>query len=220
MLYVPYHCRKKVKTTSKYIYKTLFLNGENSDITIVALGQEWPLHKVYLCQVSVCSEMQGSVFVCLGLILSTFKLMRSYHVVPACSSDTLTNVLPHRNVMPQTQDITPHPITVYRYRADLSLYYLLMWNVTLEYTTTDFNILGNNRSGNPSPTFHTHQQTFKLYDAVMVVVSPKLVRKCTVPLNWGPVVCKSITLSARPHLLPFAVKCRAICTLGLFHRDP
>ena len=28
--------------------------------------------------------------------------------VPACSSGTLTNVLPHRNAMPQTQDTTPH----------------------------------------------------------------------------------------------------------------
>lgn len=43
--------RKKLKSTSKYIYQTLFLNGENSDIRISALGQEWNLHKVYLCQV-------------------------------------------------------------------------------------------------------------------------------------------------------------------------
>uniref|UniRef100_A0A672JI37 Germ cell-less, spermatogenesis associated n=1 Tax=Salarias fasciatus TaxID=181472 RepID=A0A672JI37_SALFA len=43
--------RKKLKSTSKYIYQTLFLNGENSDIRICALGQEWNLHKVYLCQV-------------------------------------------------------------------------------------------------------------------------------------------------------------------------
>uniref|UniRef100_A0A4W5P3H0 BTB domain-containing protein n=1 Tax=Hucho hucho TaxID=62062 RepID=A0A4W5P3H0_9TELE len=43
--------RKKLKSTSKYIYQTLFLN-KNSDIRICALGQEWNLHKVYLCQVS------------------------------------------------------------------------------------------------------------------------------------------------------------------------
>jgi len=42
--------RKKMKTTSEYIYKTLFLNGENSDVTIKALEQEWHLHKIYLCQ--------------------------------------------------------------------------------------------------------------------------------------------------------------------------
>lgn len=43
--------RKKLKSTSRYIYQTLFLKGENSDIRICALGQEWNLHKVYLCQV-------------------------------------------------------------------------------------------------------------------------------------------------------------------------
>ena len=80
-------------------------------------------------------------------------------MVPACSSDTLTNVLPHRNTLPQTQDMTPHPVTVYRYRANWSLCYPLMWNITLEYTATHFNVLGKIRSGNPSPTFHTHQQT-------------------------------------------------------------
>ncbi|XP_006625712.2 germ cell-less protein-like 1 [Lepisosteus oculatus] len=49
--------RKKLKTTSKYIYQTLFLNGENSDIRICALGQEWNLHKVYLCQSGYFSSM-------------------------------------------------------------------------------------------------------------------------------------------------------------------
>ena len=84
-------------------------------------------------------------------------------MVPACSSDTLTNVLPHRNAMPQTQDTTPHPVTVHRHGADLSLCYPLMWNVTLEYITTHFNILGETRPGNPSPTFHTHQRTLRLF---------------------------------------------------------
>ncbi|XP_069020299.1 germ cell-less protein-like 1 isoform X1 [Embiotoca jacksoni] len=49
--------RKKLKSTSKYIYQTLFLNGENSDIRICALGQEWDLHKVYLCQSGYFSSM-------------------------------------------------------------------------------------------------------------------------------------------------------------------
>ena len=62
-----------------------------------------------------------------------------------CSSGTLTNVLPHRNAMPQTQDMTPHPVTVYRQRANLSLCYPSMWNVTLEYTATHFNVLGETR---------------------------------------------------------------------------
>ena len=74
----------------------------------------------------------------------------------------LTNVLPHRNAMPQTRDTTPHPVTVYRHGANLSLCYPSMWNVTLEYTATHFNVLGETRPGNPSPTFHTHQRTFNL----------------------------------------------------------
>ena len=50
--------------------------------------------------------------------------------VPACSSHvssgTLTNVLPHRNAIPQTQDTTPRPVTVYRHGAELSLCYPLI----------------------------------------------------------------------------------------------
>ena len=65
--------RKKIKSTSNYIYQTLFRDGINSDLTIRALGtytvltvlcciysvrhctgKEWKLHKVYLCQVRVC----------------------------------------------------------------------------------------------------------------------------------------------------------------------
>lgn len=49
--------RKKLKSTSKYIYQTLFLNGENSDIKICALGQEWNLHKIYMCQSGYFSSM-------------------------------------------------------------------------------------------------------------------------------------------------------------------
>nr|XP_056716588.1 germ cell-less protein-like 1 [Euleptes europaea] len=49
--------RKKLKSTSKYIYQTLFLNGENSDINICALGEEWNLHKIYLCQSGYFSSM-------------------------------------------------------------------------------------------------------------------------------------------------------------------
>ncbi|KAM8794642.1 germ cell-less protein-like 1 isoform 2-T2 [Eudromia elegans] len=49
--------RKKLKSTSKYIYQTLFLNGENSDVRICALGEEWNLHKIYLCQSGYFSSM-------------------------------------------------------------------------------------------------------------------------------------------------------------------
>ena len=102
------------------------------------------------------------LFVCFGFNVA-LKHLRSYNTtVPACSSDTLTNVLPHRNAMPQTQDTTPHPVTVNRHGADLSLCYPLMWNVTLEYTATHCNVLGETRPGNPSPIFHTHQRTLYL----------------------------------------------------------
>ena len=45
------------------------------------------------------------------------------------------------------REIIPLPFT-----HDLSLCYPLMWNVTLEYTATHFNVLGETRPGNPSPT--------------------------------------------------------------------
>ena len=101
------------------------------------------------------------LFVCLGL-KSLWNIWGHITTVPACSSGTLTNMLPHRNAMPQTQDTTPHPVTEYRHGADLSLCYPLMWNVTLEYTATHFNVLGETRPGNPSPTFPTYQRTLNL----------------------------------------------------------
>ncbi|XP_022255891.1 germ cell-less protein-like 1 isoform X1 [Limulus polyphemus] len=51
--------RRKLMTTSQYIYKTLFQEGLNSDVTIMALGREWKLHKVYLCQSPYFSSMFG-----------------------------------------------------------------------------------------------------------------------------------------------------------------
>ncbi|KAK7498513.1 hypothetical protein BaRGS_00010173 [Batillaria attramentaria] len=42
--------RKRSQSTAKYILKTLFEEGNESDITILACGQEWRLHKLYLCQ--------------------------------------------------------------------------------------------------------------------------------------------------------------------------
>lgn len=42
--------KKRMKSTSSYIFKTLFIDGENSDIKVRALNHEWKLHKIYLCQ--------------------------------------------------------------------------------------------------------------------------------------------------------------------------
>ena len=95
---------------------------------------------------------------CFGLT-SLLNILGHIATVPACGSGTLTNVQPHRNTMPQTKDMTPHPVTVYRHGAKLSLCYPLMWNNTLEYTATHLNVLGKTRPGNSPQTFHTHQRT-------------------------------------------------------------
>ena len=88
-----------------------------------------------------------------------------------------------RNAMMQTQDMTPHPVTVYRHWADLSSWYPLMWNVTLEYTTTDFNILGETPDpiGKSFPNLSHRPVNAQLYDADMVVASQKLGRKGIIP---------------------------------------
>ncbi len=53
--------KKKMKSTSTYIYNTLYLKGENSDIIVKALNKEWKLHKIYLCQSPYFSSMlQGN----------------------------------------------------------------------------------------------------------------------------------------------------------------
>ena len=67
--------------------------------------------------------------------------LTSYYV---CSNCTLTNMLPQWNAMSYTciQDMNPHPVTAYRHGANLSFCYPLMWNITLEYTTTHFIVMG------------------------------------------------------------------------------
>ena len=122
------------------------------------------------------------LFVCLGLT-SLWNIWGHITTVPACSIGTLTNVLPHRKAMPQTQDTTPHPVTVYRHGADLSLCYPLMLNVTLECTATHFNVLSETRPGNPSLTFHTHQRTLNLMLSLWPTVGSSV--ESTVPTgSW------------------------------------
>ena len=62
-------------------------------------------------------------FVCLGFTLLFWVYIT---MVLACSSGTLTNVLPHWNAI-----LTPHPITVhiYNHRANLTLCYIFIMNV-------------------------------------------------------------------------------------------
>ncbi|XP_065906929.1 germ cell-less protein-like 1 [Dysidea avara] len=49
--------RKKIKTTSAYIYETFFEQGTHSDVVIHALDKEWKLHKTYLAQSEYFSSM-------------------------------------------------------------------------------------------------------------------------------------------------------------------
>lgn len=49
--------KKKLTTTSQYIYENLFKAGRDSDITVVILGRSWHLHKLYLCQSAYFSSM-------------------------------------------------------------------------------------------------------------------------------------------------------------------
>ena len=113
------------------------------------------------------------LFVCWGLA-SLFNIWGHIMAMPACGSDT--SICCHTG-MP-CPDMTPHPVTVYRHRVNLSLCYPLMWNVTMEYTTTHFYVLCQTQSRNPSLTFGTHQQ--------MVAVSQKLGRNWTVPSkSWA-----------------------------------
>ena len=71
--------------------------------------------------VSKMMILDPNVISCLFGFYVAFKHLRSYHDGACFSSVTLTNVLLHRNAMPQTQDMTPHPVTVYRHGTDLSL---------------------------------------------------------------------------------------------------
>ena len=84
---------------------------------------------------SQCATLMFSV--CGGLT-SFLNIWGHITMVPSHSSGTLTNVLQHRNDMPQTQDTKPHSVTVYR-RADLWLCYPLIKRVTHEVATTHFN---------------------------------------------------------------------------------
>jgi hypothetical protein len=38
--------KRKLRTTSEYIYETLFKDGRENDLVVEALGFEWKLHKV------------------------------------------------------------------------------------------------------------------------------------------------------------------------------
>lgn len=50
-------------STSKYIYKTLFEEGQGSDVKIIALNKEWNLHRIYLSQSPYFNSMFNGIWV-------------------------------------------------------------------------------------------------------------------------------------------------------------
>lgn len=58
-----FNFRKKLVSTAQYIYQALYKEGKNSDVTVKALGEEFNLHKVYLCQSPYFASMFGGSWV-------------------------------------------------------------------------------------------------------------------------------------------------------------
>ena len=168
--------------------KNIQLSKQRSFVSFsIYFIEKWWMENVMSFQVSGEKNTTFNLYLtifCLFVLglTSLWNIWGHITTVPACSSGTLTNVLPHRNAMLQTQDRAPHPVTVYRHGADLSLCYPLMWNITLEYTATHFNVLGETRPGNPSPTFHTHQRTLNLMLSWWSTVGSSV--ESTVPTGW------------------------------------
>ena len=89
---------------------------------------------------SACSDFSDSKFgFFVGakrrFLTSLFNILCHGTTVPACRSDTLTSMLPQLSVMPQTQVMASHPVTVLRHEADNTLSSNVIWNVIFGATT-------------------------------------------------------------------------------------
>ena len=139
--------------TSEYKHKRhIFYWNYNTNVELATMYVEIVLY-IYLIPNLICVPACMCLFVCLLGFNVAFKHLRScIAMMPACSSGSLslTNELPHRT---GHDNPSRHSIGL-RQRAYFSCN-PLMWNVTLEYTTIHFNVLGQTRLGYPSPTFHT-----------------------------------------------------------------
>ena len=130
---------------------------------------------------------QGYFVFCSGFCVA-FNIWGLITKVPACSSVTLTI---HRNTI--TEDMTSCPNTVHKHWADLLLCYPSMLKVTLEPTTTRFNVLGQSQPRDQFPTFHIPSKSSRLFwwhsqwEAQWKVIC-----------KLG--TCESYMLSTRPHL--------------------
>ena len=126
-------------------------------------------------------QYTGRLRICLIVVCLGFNVWGHIATMPACSSGTLTNVLPLRNAMPQTQNMTPHPVTDKGPACRCAIHWWGMshWNTQLPIL---FNVLGQTRPEYHSPTFHLHMRTLNF---MMLVVSQKLGRKYSVPTgSW------------------------------------
>ena len=116
---------------------------------------------------------------------SPLNILGHIATVFTCRSCAMTNVLPHKNAMPQTQDMTPHPVTVYRHPTDcrcaIHRHGTLHWNtqlpILMSWVRPDREIL-------PRRSPHTPANA-QLYDNDIVNVSQKLDRKFTMPTGSG-----------------------------------
>ena len=103
-------------------------------------------------------------------------------MMPACSSGSLTNVLPHRNAMPHTH--TGHD-TPPCHRIQTLGRPVVVLTIDVEHHTGihnyHFNVLCHTWSGNPSTNLPHTRANAQFNDAVKLEVSQKLSRKCTVP---------------------------------------
>ena len=106
-----YHCLLKNQRWKNQKIKTFpYLHVPTQKLTNKL---ETDLFFLGLSCVRYRAQLRNRVFfvvVSLGF-MSLLNVWGHIATLPACSSGTLTNVLPYRNVMPQTQDMTPHPVT-------------------------------------------------------------------------------------------------------------
>ena len=73
------------------------------------------LHIVRICWQLVFNTLSVDILFYVGCwgLTSLLNICGNFVTVPAWSSGTLTNMLSHINAMTQTQDMTPHSVTVY-----------------------------------------------------------------------------------------------------------
>ncbi|PSN37223.1 Protein germ cell-less [Blattella germanica] len=107
--------KKKLISTAQYIYRALFKEGNNSDVTVVALGKPWRLHKVYLCQSPYFASMFSGAWK-----EATEDIVHIKVVDPNINLDSLYTVLGSLYL----DEITLEPIEVVSTLATATLFQL------------------------------------------------------------------------------------------------